>query len=302
PDDPGDGNLDADCRIQRDERRQGGRPAVRDRPGRDHLRWHAGRGVQARRRHADDPRITRCGAGSRQDGPMSSLVRGLRGMPGVIWRAIRARPGIFLGVALAVVVLDLCLPLFVLSVFRKPWDHFSFNPWLRNLPGWLLSPTQTLARKVEFVSDVSLFWFIASSSYDAAEWGFSVGLQDLLRWLYMGGVFGAYFAVWLYGRARLARRPWQGGGRGGAAGAVLSTLGLATAPCSVAGCGLPVLPVMGLALQGLTSGTLAALATVSRLATQAVLAGMTLAVVALACLIAISTEQQERRGEGLTKA
>ncbi|TMI89824.1 MAG: hypothetical protein E6H00_08715 [Bacillati bacterium ANGP1] len=238
---------------------------------------------------------------------MSSLARGLLGAPGVIRRAIRARPGLFLGVALAVIVLDLSLPLLVLSVFRKPWDHFSFNPWLRNLPGWLLSPTQTLARKVEFVSDVSLFWFIASSPYDAAEWGFSVGLQDLVRWLYMGGVFGAYFALWAYARARLASRPWRGGGRGGAAGAVLSTLGLATSPCSVAGCGLPVLPVMGLALQGLTSGTLAALTAVSRLATQAVLAGVTVAVVALACLIALRegprsvvTQQQERRGERLT--
>ncbi len=243
---------------------------------------------------------------------MRGLARGLVGTPGTIWRAIRTRPGIFLAVALAVIILDLCLPLFVLSVFRKPWDHFSFNPWLVNLPGWLFSPKETLARKVEFLSDVSLFWFIASSPYDAAEWGFSVGLQDLLRWLYMGGVFGAYFTLWVYARARLAgwSRPWRGSGRGGVAGAVLSTLGLATSPCSVAGCGLPVLPVMGLALQGLTSGTLAALTTVSHAATQVVFIGMTLAVVALAWLITLRegpprsfvTQQEERRGGRLTTA
>jgi hypothetical protein len=242
---------------------------------------------------------------------MRRLARGLLGAPGTIWRGIRARPGIFLGVAVAVIILDFCLPLVVLSVFRKPWDHFSFNPWLVNLPGWLLSPKETLERKVQFVSDVSLLWFIASSPYDAAEWGFSVRLQDLLRWLYMGGVFGAYFALWLYARARLAGwgRPWRGGGRrGGVAGAVLSTLGLATSPCSVAGCGLPVLPVMGLALQGLTSGTLAALSTVSHVATQVALIGMTLAVVALAWIITVRegpdrlsvTQQQERGGERLT--
>jgi hypothetical protein len=160
------------------------------------------------------------------------------------------------------------------------------------------------------VSDVSILWFIASSHYDAAEWGFSVGLRDLLRWLFMGGLFGAYFALWLYARARLAGwgRPWRGGGRGGVAGAVLSTLGLATSPCSVAGCGLPVLPVMGLALQGLTSGTLAALSTASHVATQVVLIGMTMAVVALAWLITVKegpdrlsvSRQKERGGERLT--
>lgn len=230
----------------------------------------------------------------------------------MIWRAIRARPGIFLGVAVAVILLDLFLPLFVLSVFRKPYDHFSFNPWLVNLPSWVLSPHETLARKWEFLSDVSLFWFIASSPYDAAEWGFSAGVRDLARWLYMGGLFGAYFALWFYARARLAGwgRPWRGSGRGGAAGMVLSTRGLATSPCSVAGCGLPVLPVMGLALQGLTSGTLAALTTVSQVATQVVLVGMTLAVVAMGWIVGLGdvphrqsvTNEQERRGERLTTA
>ncbi len=214
---------------------------------------------------------------------MSSLVQGLGGALGATWRAIRARPGLFLGIAAAVILLDLFLPLAVLSVFRKPWDHFSFNPWLVHAPAWALSPHETLARKWEFLSDVSLFWFIASSPYDAAEWGFSVGLRDLGRWLYMAGLFGAYFALWFYARGTLGGwgRAWRGGGRGGFAGAALSTLGLATSPCSVAGCGLPILPVMGLAVQGATSGTLAALTTFSHLATLVVLVGMTLAVVAL---------------------
>lgn len=218
---------------------------------------------------------------------MRSLAHGLGGALGTIWRAIRARPGVFLGVAIGVILLDFFLPVAVLSVFRKPFDLFSFNPWLRHLPSWVISPQVTLARKIEFLSNVSLLWFIASSPYDAPEWGFSVGLQDLGRWLYMGALFGAYFALWFYARGRLAGRgpAWRGGGRSGAAGALLSTLGLVTSPCSVAGCGLPVMPVMGLALQGLTSGTLAAFSGFSEVATKVVLIGMTMAVLTLGWLV-----------------
>jgi len=194
---------------------------------------------------------------------------------------------VFVGVAIAVILVDVFLPVFVLSVFRKPYDHFSFNPWLVHAPQWALSPNVPLARKVEFLSDVSLFWFIASSPYDAPEWGFSAGVRDALRWLYMGVIFGAYFALWLYARrVRLgAGVAWRGGGRGGFAGAILSTLGLFTSPCSVAGCGAPILPVLGLTLQGLTSGTLAALTSFSKIASQVVLIGMTLAVVILAWVV-----------------
>jgi hypothetical protein len=218
---------------------------------------------------------------------MRSLVGGLGGALATIWRAIRARPLVFLGVAIAVILLDVFLPVFVLSVFRKPYDHFSFNPWLAHAPQWALSPAVPLARKVDFLSDVSLFWFIASSPYDAPEWGFSVGMQDLIRFLYMGLIFGAYFALWSYARSM---RPagslaWRGGARGGFAGAILSTLGLFTSPCSVAGCGAPVLPVLGLTLQGLTSGTLAALTSVSQLASQVVIIAMTLAVGVLAWIV-----------------
>ena len=218
---------------------------------------------------------------------MRSLARGLGGTLGAVWRAIRARPFLFLGVALAVILLDVFLPVVVLSVFRKPYDHFSFNPWLVHAPQWAMSPAVPLARKVEFLSDVSLFWFIASSPYDAPEWGFSVGVQDVARFLYMGLVFGAYFALWSYARGV---RPGgglvgRGGARGGFTGAVLSTLGLFTSPCSVAGCGAPVLPVLGLTLQGLTSGTLAALTSFSQIASQVVLVGMTLAVAVLAWII-----------------
>jgi hypothetical protein len=229
---------------------------------------------------------------------MGGLVRGLGETLGVVWRAIRARPGLFLGVAVAVILLDFFLPLAVLAVFRKPWNYFTFNPWLPSLPGWLVSSQATLARKIEFLSNLSLLWFVANNSYGETDWGFSVGVPDVVRWLYMGALFGAYFALWLYARGSATRRPVavsRGGAigrRSGSAGALLSTLGLMTSPCSVAGCGLPVLPVMGLALQGLTSGTLAAVTTVSHAAALIVLWGMTLGVAALGWIVG----RQERPG------
>lgn len=221
----------------------------------------------------------------------------LRTVLGSVGVAIRARPGIFLGVALAVLLLNLFLPPIVLALARKPWDYFAFNPWLRQLPAWLASPEATWGRKLSFLSDVALFWFIASSPYDAPEWGFSVGVRDLARWGLMALLFGAYFALWVYARGRMAegRRLWSRGGRAGVLGAALSTVGLSTAPCSVAGCGAPVLPVLGLAFQGLTSGALAGLAALSRVATALVLVGVSLAVLALAWLVSRDTAEAAGR-------
>ena len=56
-----------------------------------------------------------------------------------ISHAVRARPGLFAGVAFAVVALDLLLPIAVLSLARKPWDYAAFNAWLPNLPAYLVS-------------------------------------------------------------------------------------------------------------------------------------------------------------------
>ncbi len=56
-----------------------------------------------------------------------------------IGRALRARPGLFVGVAAAVLVLDVLVPVAVLSIARVPVDYFTFNPWLGNLPGYLAS-------------------------------------------------------------------------------------------------------------------------------------------------------------------
>jgi hypothetical protein len=53
-----------------------------------------------------------------------------------------------------------------------------------------------------------------------------------------------------------------------------SVVGLSTGPCSVMGCGAPVIPVVGLAFAGLSSGTLAFLAGFSRVTTVLVFAAL----------------------------
>ena len=48
--------------------------------------------------------------------------------------ALRARWGVFAAVSSAVLVLDILIPVAVLSLARKPVDYFTFNPWLASLP------------------------------------------------------------------------------------------------------------------------------------------------------------------------
>lgn len=199
-----------------------------------------------------------------------------------VWAAIRARPGLFLAVAAAVFLLDLVLPPLVLSLSRKPLDYFTFNPWLKRLPEFLTSSTVPLEKKLDFLPGLALFWFSADGSY-GPEWGFAVDVTDLGRFLLSGLLVGAYFVLWLYRRDQLAGGGWgiRLGRQGGVAGALTTVLGLSTGPCSVIGCGAPVIPVVGLAFVGLSSGTLALLAEVSRIATGLVLLTLAVGVVYL---------------------
>ena len=198
--------------------------------------------------------------------------------------AIGARPGIFLGLAAAVVVLDLALPPVVLSLARKPVDFFTFNPWLVRLPDYLASPTVPLGQKLDFLPRLALFWFSADSPYGGTEWGYAVDGTDLVRFALTGLLVGAYFALWLRRRDLSGGAGWGArlGRPGGLAGAFASVLGFSTGPCSVMGCGAPVIPVVGLAFVGLSSGTLAFLHQLSRVGTAVVLAGLALGVVVLA--------------------
>ncbi len=206
---------------------------------------------------------------------------------GGIAAAIRARPKVFGGVALGVFVLNLFLPVAVLSLARKPVDSFTFNPWLSRLPEYLASSPDPVAKKVGFLANMALAWFISENPIEGVEWGFVIDVPSLVRFLFTSFLFGAYFALWFYLRDQVRNFEWRASvtRRGGVAGAVTSVLGFTTGACSVMGCGVPVLPVVGLALTGLSSGMLTFFAEFSRVATAVVLLTMTLGVVWLGWLV-----------------
>lgn len=223
------------------------------------------------------------------------IVRAWRGVAA----AVKARPLAVLAIAAAVLALHVMLPPLVLAVARKPWTFFTFNPWLKRLPEYLASDAP-LDQKLGFLSRVALFWFSADGDYGAPEWGFAVDTMDVLRFVTTSILIGVYWALWrefrwggqfTWGPRNGPQTPQRSGypGKagapldesrrppgwsGGVAGALVGALGLSTGPCSVVGCGAPVLPVVGLAFAGLSSGTLALLSGLSRLASAVVLVGL----------------------------
>jgi hypothetical protein len=200
--------------------------------------------------------------------------------------ALRGRPGVFVLVATGVLALDLLLPPIVLSIVRKPFDYFAFNAWLPELPSYLAATNVMLQRKLEFLPNLALFWFSADSPYGGVDWGFAVTVGDLARILVLSMLFGLYFALVLHCRDQAPGAGWNPklSQRGGASGVLASVLGVSTGGCTVMGCGAPVLPVIGLVFVGLSSGTLALLAELSRVATALVVVALTLGVVYLSWL------------------
>ncbi|HEX4995659.1 MAG TPA: hypothetical protein VFX87_11835 [Methylomirabilota bacterium] len=200
-----------------------------------------------------------------------------------IGRALRARPRLFVGVAAAVLALDILVPVAVLSIARVPVDYFTFNPWLGNLPGYLASGRGSLAERLGRAWDLALFWFSANGVF-GIDWGFAVTTADLARFILMAALVGVYFALWVHRRAGggAAGWPMRAGGQGGVLGAAGSVCGLATGGCTVMGCGAPVIPVVGLAFVGLSSTTLTLFAQVSTYGTLAVISGLTAGVLYLA--------------------
>lgn len=176
-----------------------------------------------------------------------------------VGRAVRARRKVFWMVALGVFVLNVLLPVAVLSLFRKPVDYFTFNPWLSRLPEWLASAEVSLGRKVEFLSELALAWFISNNPIEGVEWGFVVDVPSVGRFVLTSLLFGAYFAVWAYRRDQVRQCGW--GVR-------------AARPGGVAG-----------ALTGVSSGTLQFFADFSRVAIWVVLAATALGVAYLGWLV-----------------
>src|SRR5437867_12781589 len=201
----------------------------------------------------------------------SAVGAALRGVGRTIrirWRAVAL-------VAAGGVALDVLLPPLVLSVARAPWTFFTFNPWLKSLPAYLASG-KPWSEKLDFLSRVALFWFSADGPYGAPEWGFAVDTMDVARFVLTGLLIGIYVALWLERRA--AARSGGGLGASGAIGAGVSGLGPSTGPCSVVGCGAPVLPVVGLVFAGLSSTTLALLSQLSRVSAVAVVVALVAAI------------------------
>ena len=198
----------------------------------------------------------------------------------------------FFGVAAVAVVMSILGPLAVLSVARRPVDYFTFNPWLKRLPAYVVSPSIPLAQKLEKLPALALFWFSSDSPYGGTDWGFAVDVTDAARILLLAGLFGAYFALLAHRRAGPARSTTGSGAgrRSGVAGMLASVVGLSTGPCSVMGCGAPVIPVVGLAFAGLSSGTLAFLAGLSRV-------GTLLVFLALVAGVAVLGWQTGERGD-----
>jgi hypothetical protein len=207
-----------------------------------------------------------------------------------IWRgiadALRSRPGVFISVATGVLALDLFLPPALLSIARKPFDYVAFNAWLPELPRYLLSSDVPLQQKLEFIPNLALFWFSADSPFGGVDWGFAVTVGDLLRFLLLSILFGLYFALVFRYRDEATAAGWSAkfSRGGGASGALASVLGISTGGCTVMGCGAPVIPVVGLAFVGLSSGALALLAEVSRVATAVVFSAVTVGVAYLGWL------------------
>jgi len=193
-----------------------------------------------------------------------SVVRGIAA-------AVRARPAVVVWVAAAVLALDVLLPPIVLSIARKPWTYFAVNPMIKSIPAYLASP-KPWAEKLDFLSGMALFWFSADGDYGAPEWGFAVDTADVARFVFTALLIGIYVALWLARRnvGRVAGWRASAGKSGGALGALASVLGLSTGPCSVMGCGAPVLPVLGLVFAGLSSTTLALLSQLSRVSAAVV--------------------------------
>jgi hypothetical protein len=227
--------------------------------------------------------------------PHRFFAAAARSIAGIV-AAISARPTVFAAVSLSVFILNVFLPPVFLSLTRKPWDYFSFNPWLSKLPDYLVSTDVSLQSKLEFIPNLALFWFSANDRIGFVEWGFSVDVSDLLRFVFTSFIAGAYFALWFYLRHQTSQCRWTGENsrRFGIAGALTSILGLSTGPCSVMGCGAPVLPVIGLAFVGLSSGTLKLLAGLSKVFTVVILSAMTFGVAYFGWTVSAHSETASR--------
>src|SRR5207245_10136086 len=104
---------------------------------------------------------------------VARLVRAVMTTLWGIGAAVGARPGTALAVVGGVLALHVFLPPLVLTVTRKPWTYFAFNPWLAPLPVYLVS-SAPLQQKLAFLSRVALFWFTSDGPHWVPAVAFAV--------------------------------------------------------------------------------------------------------------------------------
>src|SRR5437667_10539920 len=80
------------------------------------------------------------------------------------WTALAAHPIVFASVTLAVAALNVVAPVAILSAVRKPFDFYTFNPWLKRLPEYFASDDAPLVEKLAKLPDLALFWVSATAA------------------------------------------------------------------------------------------------------------------------------------------
>jgi hypothetical protein len=222
--------------------------------------------------------------------------RTIAGMFGGMRKAVRARRRVFWGVSAAVALFNLAAPVLILSIAKRSPDFFTFNPYLSRLPEYLVSAEDPWTKKLAFLSQMAIAWCSADNFGEGLEWGFILDVPSVARIAATSFVFGTYFALWSCRRAQVAAcgLGLEAARGGGIAGAVTSVLGLTTGPCTLAGCGVPVLPIVGLAFTGLSSGTLTLFATLSRISIAVVLAVMSAAMLWLSFRVGTGPSMRDR--------
>src|SRR5207245_9069186 len=111
------------------------------------------------------------------------------------WTALAAQPIVFASVTLAVAALNVVAPVAILSAVRKPFDFYTFNPWLKRLPEYVASDDAPLVEKLAKLPDLALFWVSAGSTYGGAEVGFAVDVSDVCRIIIVSALFGVDLAL-----------------------------------------------------------------------------------------------------------
>src|SRR2546427_2168241 len=108
------------------------------------------------------------------------------------WTALAAHPIVFASVTLAVAALNVVAPVAILSAVRKPFDFYTFNPWLKRLPEYVASDDAPLVEKLAKLPDLALFCVSALFGLYFALWR---RYRDLAlgaaRALHRGGLAGA---------------------------------------------------------------------------------------------------------------